>query len=67
MHNKPRKCRNEPEEYDVCVQCGSPLMDDETYYYLNIGNIAICTKCAEVVANCFNRRHSGAWLTWSEE
>ena len=45
-----------------CSICGENDADP-----LCFGDTIICGSCAEAIANHFNRAHSGAWLTWSNE
>lgn len=32
--------------------------------YVRLGGLQICGDCADIVANVYSMKHSGAWLTW---
>ncbi|WP_409438552.1 HNH endonuclease [Pseudomonas sp. JAI120] len=36
-------------------------------YSLEVPGASVCSGCAERIANAFNKKHGGAWLTWPNE
>jgi len=62
-----RKCDSNPRYKQFrCIQCKTPLDDSELYHYYGKGGVYICDSCADVIANCYSKWHSGEFLTWSK-
>lgn len=45
-----------------CLICGEP---QDGLYARHVPGAEVCAACAEMVANAYNKAHSGRWLTWA--
>lgn len=50
----------------MCGASDAKAIDAISHYSSIVRNAQVCFKCAEEVANAFNKAHSGQWLTWEK-
>lgn len=48
----------------VCGDASQSAISAMQSYAMEVPGAGVCFDCAERISNAFNKRHSGAWLTW---
>lgn len=51
----------------VCGDDSQQAVNAIADYSLVASGANVCGSCAEIIANAYNKKHSGRWLTWADD